>query len=504
MRLSPSRILGVGLLVIVASAGLAQTVSFISPQNGATVRGVLELHATKPNPSDGWISYKVGQAGQDGNYVSAVITPFNYKWDTRQHTAEGGRVYPDGDYVIIATAYDSSASVVGEATVTITLQNELTPAEVEEPVTLKVSYDKARKLDFAADGKLLVTLPEEEKKKLGIPLRLDLVVKANWTSTVLSASSEESVLDELLKSGYIQVAGSEGYQLPGAGDTFREKITPDGAVEPLRSKREHFALGEYYVKLPDRPISRGETWNSELSVLPLPNAVSRQILPAQNRLDGFEYVAGRKCARIITTFSEKNTLVMVRVGSQVLPIKTSYEARRASYFGLTDHHFIGFEEKMRHTIEIPVAAIQMLFQLQMASSQKAQAGAGMPGAGGMMGGGMGGMMGGGMASPGMGGGTMAGGMMGGGGMGMGGMGTGMTPGMGGMGGGYTVPGGGMMGGGTGTMGGGMPGTMGGMPGSMGGMGGMGGMGTTAQPQTAHVTIDSELRIMEAAVGGKSK
>jgi len=87
----------------------------------------------------------------------------------------GGRVYPDGDYVIIATAYDSSASVVGEATVTITLQNELTPAEVEEPVTLKVSYDKARKLDFAADGKLLVTLPEEEKKKLGIPLRLDLV-----------------------------------------------------------------------------------------------------------------------------------------------------------------------------------------------------------------------------------------------------------------------------------------------------------------------------------------
>jgi hypothetical protein len=33
---------------------------------------------------------------------------------------------------------------------------------------------------------------------------------------------------------------------------------------------------------------------------------------------------------------------------------------------------------------------------------------------------------------------------------------------------------------------------------------MGGMGTTAQPQTAHVTIDSELRIMEAAVGGKSK
>ncbi len=466
MRLSPSRILGVGLLVIVASVGLAQQVSFISPQNGATVRGVLELHATKPNPGDGWISYKVGQAGQDGNYVAAVITPFTYNFDSRQHTAEGGRVYPDGDYVLTATAYDSSANSVGEATVTITLQNELTPAEVQEPVTLKVSYEKAGKLSFTADGKLLVTLPEDEKKKLGIPLRLDLIVKANWTDTVLSASSDETVLDEFLKSGYIQVAGSEGYELPGAGDTFRERVQPDGAVEPLRSKREHFALGEYYVKLPDRPVSRGETWNSELSVLPLPNAVSRQILPAQNRLDGFEYVAGRKCARIITTFSQKDTLVMVRVGSQTLPIKTSYEGRRASYFGLTDHHFVGFEEKMRHTIEVPVAAIQMLFQLQLGAAAKAQAGAGMPGAGGMMGGGM---MGGGMSSPGMGmgGGMMGGGMMGAGGMGAGGMGSGM-PGMGGMG------------------------------------GAMGGMGGTAQPQTAKVNIDSELRIMEAAAGGKAK
>jgi hypothetical protein len=200
-------------------------------------------------------------------------------------------------------------------------------------------------------------------------------------------------------------------------------------------------------------------------------------------------VAGRKCARIVTTFSQKDVLVMVRVGSSVLPIKTSYDARRASYFGLSDHHFVGFEEKMRHTMVVPVQAIQMLWQLQTAMAAKGQptGGMGVPGAGGMgmpAAGGMGGMPGGGMVGgPGK--------------MGMGGEGGGMTPGgfgapAGGMmgGGGYGAPAGGMMGGG---------GT--GAPG-MGGMGGMG--GATAAPQMAKIVIDSELRIMESAAAGKKK
>jgi len=450
---------------------LAQQVRFVSPQPG-TVRGVVELKATKPNPGDGWISYKISPAGKEGDYVTAVINPFTYAWDTRKRDATGARIYPDGDYVLVASAFDPSGNPVGESSITVSVRNEVSPSEVRTPVLLRAAYSKGQKLDYTAEGKLTVYLPEQQRKTLPISLRLEALVKAAWSETVLAPTAEDApaVLDKVLKSGYIQVIGSDGVKLRDLMSRVRLSVFPDAEIKLYNPKDEHFPLGEYYVKLPIRPVNVGDTWQSELSVLPLPNAVSRVVLQAQNKLDGFEWVAGRKCARILSTFKQDEQFVMVKVGDQTFPLKTSYEARRISYFGLDEKRFISFEEQTKHVIEVPAQAVQILYQFQIGSTAAAMKAAGAGGMGGQgMGPGMGGMgamggmpmggMGGGMPMPGMGPGGMGG--MGPGGMPMGGMGP-----MG-IGGGMPAPAAGM--------GPGAP--MGGMgPGMMGGMGPMGAMG----------------------------
>jgi len=62
-------------MLLLGTAAWTQEVRFISPQNGATIRGVVNLQATKTNPDDGWMSYKIGAVGKEAVYVAAVIKP---------------------------------------------------------------------------------------------------------------------------------------------------------------------------------------------------------------------------------------------------------------------------------------------------------------------------------------------------------------------------------------------------------------------------------------------
>lgn len=482
-----------GAACLVCTVALGQAVRFTSPQPG-TVRGVVEIKATKPNPNDGWISYKISPAGKEGDYVTAVINPFVYAWDTRKRDASGARIYPDGDYVVVATAFDPSGNPVGESSITVSVRNEISPAEVRAPVVLRAAYAKAQKLDYTADGKLTVYLPEDQRKAIPIPLRLEAIVKAAWSETVLAPTTEDSpaVLEKGLKSGYIQVIGGEGVKLRDLMSRVRLKIFPDAGIDLLNPKDEHFPLGEYYVKLPIRAVNVGDTWESELSVLPLPNAVSRVVVKAQNKLDGFEWVGGRKCARILSTFKQERQLVMVKVGDQTWPLPTSYEATRISYFGLEEKRFVAFEEQTKHTVEVPAQVIPVLYQFQLGGTAAAMKVAGAGGMGGpTMGPGMGGT-GGPMMGPGMGGGMPMGGIGPGGmgpmgPMGIGGMGPGMAPGMGpGM-----APG----------MGPGMAPGMG--PGMMGpGMGpGMGGMGPGGMAPMAGEGMGGGMPVPAMGAGG---
>lgn len=377
-------IIAIALFVCVP-ASWAQEVRIVSPREGSMVRGVVELRTVKA--AGGWVSYKISAAGKEGDYVAAVIEPFAFKWDTRAKDAKGNPLYPDGDYVITATAYDPSGNPAGEASVTVTVANRVPASEVGGPVLLRCAYQRAQQYAHRANGKLTATLPEKDQKQTGIPLHLDVLMRAEWESEVLTPTSGDSpaVIDVTVKSGYIQVVGAEGVRLPGAGKQFRLKVFPDGLVELFRrSEGDHFPLSEYFVKLPPRPVTTGDTWNGDVLVLPLPVAEGRHVVSAQHKLDGFEYVAGRRCARITTQVSEKDKTVVVRIGHVVYPIKTSYTINRASYFGIDAKRFVAFEETAKHTIKLPYQAVQLLYQLQLGQSAQTAA----AGAAGMMGGAM--------------------------------------------------------------------------------------------------------------------
>lgn len=475
-------------IAVLTAAVLAQDtgVRFLAPENGAQVRGVVEVRAERAGGSQGWISYKIAKAGQEGEYVAAVIAPFVYRWNTRARSKKGEPLYPDGDYVLTATAFDPSGNKLGEASITVTVANEVAAADVPGPVELVCSYIRAQKLAFKAKGRLKVTLPEKEKKKLYIPLNLDVFVEAEWEEEVLSptAGDAPAIVDKRVRSGFVQIAGGEGVNLPSAGKTFRLTVAPDGKVDVYK-EGHHFPLGENYVELPERAVSKGDSWPAEVSIVLLPSAVATHLTGVKKvTLDGFEYVAGQKCARIVATFSQKEKPVRVRLGRSIIPLKTTYKAQRICYFGLETKHFVAFEDRVSHTLKIPVQFVQMLYQIQLGGAAKtAQAGMG-----GMMGAGaMGGMMG-----PMMGGmGPMAG-----------------EPGM--MGAGMATPGGtGLQPYGPGAAGvggfGGMSGPPAGMA-AMEGMAGAGGMGAAMpglaggaqaqQAQTIPVLVESELRITE--------
>ena len=464
------------LALIFIGSAWAQEVSFVSPQNGATVRGVVNLQATKPSPNDGWVSYKIGPAGKEAQYLAAIIRPFAFAWDTRGRGKDGAKAFPDGDYVVTATAFDPSGNQVGETSVTVAVANEIKPLDLGGPVELRCSYTKAEKLTFKAEGRLNITLPQKEKERLYIPLNMDVLVKAEWEEVVLSPTSGDSpaVVDKVISTAFVQVTGSEGNNLPGAGKRFRLKVWPNGFIDVYKEKDDHFPLGEYFVKLPARKVSQGDTWQADLAVLPLPVAVSRRVLQTRMTLDGFEYVVGQRCARIATSFKDSKRSVRVRLGSNVFPLETSYEADRVSFFGLDGGHFVAFEERMKHTLELPVQVVQLLYQFQLGpQAQSAMSPYGMAGGSGMMGG-MPGM-------PGMGPMGPDASMMGGAPSGMPGM---AMPGMAG---GMQPYGGAMYGADMSGM------AMGGMGGIMGDMGeGMGG----AQMKPAEVLLESQLRITE--------
>lgn len=427
MRSLLYRSLLLGVLVSAVSLALAQEVQFLSPEPG-TVRGNVTLKAEKPNPTDGWISYKIAPAGKEGDYVAAVISPFAYVWNTRERNAEGSLVYPDGDYVVTAEAYDPSGNMVASRKETLTVANEVPASEVTTPVLLRCSYPKALRVGFTADGTMRVTRPGSERRTFPYPLRLDAVVKAGWNVVCMSPTEGDSpaVVDDVLRSGYVQVLGSSGTRLRDVVTRTRLKVFPDGTVDLYDKSEEPFPLGEYYVKLPMRAVNVGDTWTSEVAVLPLPVAESRATVEAHNKLDGFEYVDGKVCARIVSTFKQEGQSVKVKVGGNEVDFKTSYECRRLSFFSLADKRFVGFFETSRHRIEVPYDMAETLYGIQTGQTQLAQGGTAMMGGPGMPGSGM-------MGRPGMMGSSMMGGpgmMRPGGSMGPGMMGPGMMgPGM---------------------------------------------------------------------------
>ena len=104
MSLRPAMSIALCLSVIVSGSVLPSVaeaqVQILSPSPGATVHGIVQIKATKPQSGDGWITYSVSPS-QD-KYLAAAMSPFSIKWNTQLYRGDE-RAYPDGQYTIIAT-----------------------------------------------------------------------------------------------------------------------------------------------------------------------------------------------------------------------------------------------------------------------------------------------------------------------------------------------------------------------------------------------------------------
>jgi hypothetical protein len=477
------------------AAAQQDKVKIIAPEAGATVRGVVEVVADKPGAKEGTYAWKIARAGKEaeGEFQANTLAGLAFLWDTRVRNEKGERIYPDGEYVVTANGFDGTGEFQGSATVKIRIENDIAPAEVADGVKLQVNLKTADVLnyEFNGDEKISVDMTATQGAEAP-PFVIQTLLTGGYNLKMLSGagSGGGGLCRETCTNGavYPQTQGMRPYYVDDMGKSFTQDYLGDGVIKPNKTKDPHFDLGEVYIQLPSRVLTMGaRPWKSDMSVVLELFSLRRQVVAAEHRLDGFEWVQGEKCARLKSQFSEPNIEFDVTVNGQAYKVKGTISGTRVTYFAYEAGYPVSIEDTLHHELELEPK--QQAAGMGMGMGAGAEMGGGMAG-GPMMGGGM--MPGGGMAEiPGMGGGVgvrgpEGGGMMPGGGM-MGGpmMGGGMMPGGGMMGGpmmgggmmpgggGGMMPGGGMMGGGS-MMGGPM---MGGgmMPGGGGGMMPGGGM-----------------------------
>ncbi len=167
-KLSPALVCSALLLVLILGASqVCAQVSITSPKNGATVFGVVTVQATKADPGDGWIAFRVTPA--DEKFLVAVTAPFTFEWNTALRDARAQATYPDGEYTLEAAAYDGSGKQQGTAKVTVRIKNTIEATAFGEKVLLRANYDRADIFLYEMEGNQVVDVPDPAGNKLRNP-----------------------------------------------------------------------------------------------------------------------------------------------------------------------------------------------------------------------------------------------------------------------------------------------------------------------------------------------
>lgn len=252
----------------------AQGVSFISPQDGDTVRDMVRLQATKPSPDEGWISYKIESGGQ-GDFAGAVVSPFLYVWDTRARDDSGNALYKDGQYTLTAVAMSPSGRKVGEAAITVTLKNALSAGEAPQRVDLRLFYDRNQRVAYRAEARwgIRPDAGEEEPEDVyEIAKAFDGALVANWRNIVMSPTyaAGHAVLHVVVGSAGAQAGDSDVEALDRAGHSHTYRALRNGEMRLKHDDETAFELAEMTVTLPDREVKVGDTWNGTITIWPDP------------------------------------------------------------------------------------------------------------------------------------------------------------------------------------------------------------------------------------------
>ncbi len=262
------------IILLSCLAAQAQGVQFVTPQDGDTVRGVVQLQATKQNPDDGWISYKI-QPAADDRFAAAVTKPFIYLWDTRARDEKGGDVYGDGQYTLTAVALSGSGRKAGEASITVTVKNALAASEAPQQAVLDLFYDRNKEVRYHAEGSWTMKAAADEEEPDDVYERakeFDGALVANWKNKTMSPTfaAGHAVLHVVVGSSGAQAGSSEVEALDHAGEALTYIALRDGEMRRKHSDEPRFELAEVTIPLPEGPIRIGQTWRGPISIWPDP------------------------------------------------------------------------------------------------------------------------------------------------------------------------------------------------------------------------------------------
>jgi hypothetical protein len=507
------------MTIVAGSAAVAQRgkVTIIAPEDGAIIRGVTEVVADKPNPNEGTYAWKVAQAGKEAEaeFQANTIAGLPFLWDTRVRDEEGNRVYPDGEYTITGNGFDADGNLQGSATVRIRIENEIPAAEVADGVELRILLKSGDGVQYEVTGdetagveypvqQMMMMMGGQQPQQQTRTQEYKAALQAAYNLKMLSGGGDGSggVARQTCTQGVLMPTGLRPSYIDDFGKSFTQQYDGDGAIRPHKSKDEHFELGEIYIRLPSRALRPGaRPWKSDMSVVLDVWSLHPQVVTAEHNLEGFEWVMGKKCARIRSEFEEEGVEFDTKIQGTAVKVKGTIGGTRITYFAYEAGFPVTIEESLHHDLEIELKQ-QMMGgmmggmaeggmapgMMQPGMMEPGMMGMGEPGMmmpgmmePGMMGMGEPGMMMPGMMQPGMMEGGMMPGMMQPGMMQPGMMEGSMMPGMmqPGMMGGSMMPG--MM----------QPGMMGGsmMPGMMGEGGTMGGMAQPAQKLPTKVDVE---------------
>lgn len=252
----------------------AQGVRFVTPQDGDTVRDIVRVQATKPNPDAGWISYKIAR-GTTGDFAAAVTSPFNYVWDTHARDEKGKDIYPDGQYTLTAVALSSSGRKEGEASITVTLKNGVSAAEAPQRVNLDLIYDRNDEVFYRAEGRWTIrpqASEEEPEDVWEIAKIYNGSLISNWKNKVMSPTyaAGHAVLHVVVGSSGAQAGKSDVEALDHAGEALTYIALKNGELRRKHSDEPKFELAEITVPLPGRAVKVGDSWRGSMTIWPDP------------------------------------------------------------------------------------------------------------------------------------------------------------------------------------------------------------------------------------------
>ena len=335
-------------------------VRIMSPADGAVVRGITKVTASKDKPG-GYVSFFV-----DGSFAKATMVPFEIDWDTRPSG--------DGPHTVTVTGYGASGEVEGTAETRVDVRNAIgQEALPQEGIPLRYRYKEKEKWEYE------VRVSAQAGAKGEVPL--PAATMQSGTLAALVTQRVENVKDVIppappAAAGAPPVAGSgqsgatgqprkpetvamvvtqvrtgrldspgAGGRLPQVGQAARSSRTLDGKVMPVAAPGgQPIALGNLSIVFPPDPVKVGDKWNAPMTILPVLRSSAVAKVNAEHKVEGVQWEQGLETVRIVSTF--KVGSLPVGVGGMALD---NVSGTRTTWFAYKEHQVIRVEDTIQGT-----------------------------------------------------------------------------------------------------------------------------------------------------------